>query len=187
MFPGMAKWQPYLFGLGMCGFSLFMMGAGTLGVPRRHWDMTLRRQRAGLRVPGHRLPDDGADGDLRPRGDRRRRDVPADHRRQRVPRQADRDARASPTSGRRTASRRRRSRSRSAITVARQQHRDGGVRRAGNVHARDGVPDLVRPLLLRQLEVPVDGVAAVELRRPGPATRPVRSRRARWRTAARQA
>jgi len=22
MFPGMAKWQPYLFGLGMCGFSL---------------------------------------------------------------------------------------------------------------------------------------------------------------------
>ena len=40
MFPGMAKWQPYVFGLGMAGFSLFMMGAGTLGVPRRHWDIT---------------------------------------------------------------------------------------------------------------------------------------------------
>ena len=40
MFPGLAKWQPYLFGLGMAGFSLFMMGAGTLGVPRRHWDMS---------------------------------------------------------------------------------------------------------------------------------------------------
>jgi cytochrome c oxidase subunit 1 len=41
MFPGLAKWQPYLFGLGMCSFALFMMGAGTLGVPRRHWDITL--------------------------------------------------------------------------------------------------------------------------------------------------
>src|SRR5512142_1394070 len=40
MFPGLAKWQPYLFGLGMSAFALFMMGAGTLGVPRRHWDIT---------------------------------------------------------------------------------------------------------------------------------------------------
>jgi cytochrome c oxidase subunit 1 len=37
--PGLAKLQPYLFGLGMGVFSLFMMGAGTLGVSRRHWDM----------------------------------------------------------------------------------------------------------------------------------------------------
>jgi cytochrome c oxidase subunit 1 len=36
---GLARWQPYLFGLGMCGVSLFLMGAGTLGVPRRHWDI----------------------------------------------------------------------------------------------------------------------------------------------------
>jgi cytochrome c oxidase subunit 1 len=36
---GLAKWQPYLFGLGMSGVSLFLMGAGTLGVPRRHWDI----------------------------------------------------------------------------------------------------------------------------------------------------
>ncbi|MBM3555196.1 MAG: cytochrome C oxidase subunit I [Alphaproteobacteria bacterium] len=40
MFPTMAKWQPYLFGFGAAGLSLFMMGAGTLGVSRRHWDNT---------------------------------------------------------------------------------------------------------------------------------------------------
>jgi cytochrome c oxidase subunit 1 len=41
VFPGLAKIQPYLFGIGAGGISLFMMGAGTLGVPRRHWDITL--------------------------------------------------------------------------------------------------------------------------------------------------
>ena len=41
MFPKLAKIQPYLFGIGAAGISLFMMGAGTLGVPRRHWDMTM--------------------------------------------------------------------------------------------------------------------------------------------------
>ncbi len=41
VFPRLAKIQPYLFGIGAAGISLFMMGAGTLGVPRRHWDMTL--------------------------------------------------------------------------------------------------------------------------------------------------
>ena len=38
--PGLAKFQPYLFGLGTAGLSLFLMGAGTLGVPRRHWDIS---------------------------------------------------------------------------------------------------------------------------------------------------
>ncbi len=37
---GWCKWQPYLFGLGAFGISMLMMGAGTLGVSRRHWDMT---------------------------------------------------------------------------------------------------------------------------------------------------
>ncbi|MDH5557517.1 MAG: cbb3-type cytochrome c oxidase subunit I [Alphaproteobacteria bacterium] len=37
-FPTLAKWQPYLFGVGVAGISVFMMGAGTLGVSRRHWD-----------------------------------------------------------------------------------------------------------------------------------------------------
>ncbi|MDH5707517.1 MAG: cbb3-type cytochrome c oxidase subunit I [Hylemonella sp.] len=45
--PGLAKWQPYLFGLGMAVFTLAMMGAGTLGVPRRHWDITF----AGASLP----------------------------------------------------------------------------------------------------------------------------------------
>jgi len=52
MFPKLAKWQPYLFGLGMCVFSLFMMGAGTLGVPRRHWDMTFAGNPLGHEFPG---------------------------------------------------------------------------------------------------------------------------------------
>ena len=37
--PTLARWQPYLFGLSMYAFVLVMMGAGTLGVSRRHWDM----------------------------------------------------------------------------------------------------------------------------------------------------
>ncbi len=37
--PGLAKWQPYIFGGGMTILILFMLGAGTLGVSRRHWDM----------------------------------------------------------------------------------------------------------------------------------------------------
>ena len=42
-----AQWQPYVFGLGVAGISMFMMGAGTLGVARRHWDMTF----AGTALP----------------------------------------------------------------------------------------------------------------------------------------
>jgi len=37
---GLARWQPYLFGFGAAGIAVFMMGAGTLGVSRRHWDIT---------------------------------------------------------------------------------------------------------------------------------------------------
>jgi cytochrome c oxidase subunit 1 len=40
MFKKVAQVQPYIFALGVAGISLFMMGAGTLGVPRRHWDIT---------------------------------------------------------------------------------------------------------------------------------------------------
>ncbi len=35
-----AQLQPYVFAIGVGGISLFMMGAGTLGVPRRVWDIT---------------------------------------------------------------------------------------------------------------------------------------------------
>lgn len=52
VFPGLAKWQPYLFGLGMGAASIFMMGAGTLGVPRRHWDIAFADS-----VLGHAFPE----------------------------------------------------------------------------------------------------------------------------------
>ena len=40
IFKKLAQWQPYIFAIGVAGISLFMMGAGTLGVARRHWDIT---------------------------------------------------------------------------------------------------------------------------------------------------
>jgi cytochrome c oxidase subunit I len=41
IWPGLARVQPFLFAIGAGGISLFMMGAGTLGVARRHWDIAL--------------------------------------------------------------------------------------------------------------------------------------------------
>lgn len=38
--PGVARWQPYVFGLGMLIFGAGMGMAGHLGVPRRHFDIT---------------------------------------------------------------------------------------------------------------------------------------------------
>ncbi len=49
---GLAKWQPYLFGIGMSGVALFLMGAGTLGVARRHWDMAFTGAALGYEYPG---------------------------------------------------------------------------------------------------------------------------------------
>jgi cytochrome c oxidase subunit 1 len=39
-FYGMARWQPWIFSIGMLVFSMAMTFAGTFGVPRRHWDTT---------------------------------------------------------------------------------------------------------------------------------------------------
>jgi cytochrome c oxidase subunit 1 len=50
--PGLAKWQPYLFGIGMALFALFMMGAGTLGVSRWHWDMAFTGASMPYEYPG---------------------------------------------------------------------------------------------------------------------------------------
>jgi cytochrome c oxidase subunit 1 len=50
--PGLAKWQPYLFGLSMYFFCLVMMGAGTLGVSRRHWDMAFSGSAMAYEWPG---------------------------------------------------------------------------------------------------------------------------------------
>ena len=37
--PKLCQIQPYLYGISMSILGLVMMGAGTLGVSRRHWDM----------------------------------------------------------------------------------------------------------------------------------------------------
>jgi cytochrome c oxidase subunit 1 len=50
--PELAKWQPYIFGGSMYFFVLVMMGAGTLGVSRRHWDMALSGAALGYEWPG---------------------------------------------------------------------------------------------------------------------------------------
>lgn len=50
--PGLAKWQPYLFAGGMTMLILFMMGAGTLGVSRRHWDMGFAGSVLKFEYPG---------------------------------------------------------------------------------------------------------------------------------------
>jgi cytochrome c oxidase subunit 1 len=50
--PGLAKYQPYLFGLSMYFFCLVMMGAGTLGVSRRHWDMAFSGAALAYQWPG---------------------------------------------------------------------------------------------------------------------------------------
>jgi cytochrome c oxidase subunit 1 len=50
--PAVAKWQPYVFGLGMTMVSVFLMAAGTLGVARRHWDMGFAGNPLGFQYPG---------------------------------------------------------------------------------------------------------------------------------------
>ena len=50
--PGLAKLQPYFYGLGMGCVSVFLMGAGTLGVPRRHWDINFADAAMGYDFPG---------------------------------------------------------------------------------------------------------------------------------------
>ena len=50
--PGLARIQPYLFGFSMYFFSLVMMGAGTLGVSRRHWDMAFSGHALAYEWPG---------------------------------------------------------------------------------------------------------------------------------------
>ncbi len=49
--PGVAKLQPYIFSLGAWVFSIAMMGAGTLGVQRRHADITFAGQPLAYEYP----------------------------------------------------------------------------------------------------------------------------------------
>ncbi|MDZ7751013.1 MAG: cbb3-type cytochrome c oxidase subunit I [Gammaproteobacteria bacterium] len=50
--PKMARLQPYVFGGGMTVLILFMLGAGTLGVSRRHWDMDFTGAALPFEYPG---------------------------------------------------------------------------------------------------------------------------------------
>jgi cytochrome c oxidase subunit I len=50
--PTWAKWQPYMFGIGTSLMGLFMMGAGTMGVSRRHWDMAFTGSAFSFEYPG---------------------------------------------------------------------------------------------------------------------------------------
>ncbi len=50
--PRIAKFQPYVFAAGMTLMILFMLGAGTLGVSRRHWDMDFTGAVLSFEYPG---------------------------------------------------------------------------------------------------------------------------------------
>ncbi|WP_269498778.1 cbb3-type cytochrome c oxidase subunit I [Castellaniella sp. S9] len=50
--PNLARIQPYFFGFAMYFFCLVMMGAGTLGVSRRHWDMAFSGHALAYEWPG---------------------------------------------------------------------------------------------------------------------------------------
>ena len=50
--PWMAKMQPYVFSAGMTIMILFLLGAGTLGVSRRHWDMDFTGAALSFEYPG---------------------------------------------------------------------------------------------------------------------------------------
>ncbi|NNG04833.1 MAG: cytochrome C oxidase subunit I [Inquilinus sp.] len=52
IWPRLATWQPYLFGIGVAGISFFMMGAGTLGISRRHWDIGFSDAAVTFDYPG---------------------------------------------------------------------------------------------------------------------------------------
>jgi cytochrome c oxidase subunit 1 len=52
IWPALAKWQPWLFGIGTALQAFFMMGAGTLGVSRRHWDMAFTGSAFEWAYPG---------------------------------------------------------------------------------------------------------------------------------------
>jgi hypothetical protein len=146
--PGLAKWQPYLFGLSMYFFCLVMMGAGTLGVSRRHWDMAFSGAALAYEWPGAAYLMMGLVGIAGIAAivggaiyiyvtvgsllwGKRLDGAPA--------------AKFTPIP-------------RTAPTAVAQSYGSAGFRRAGHLRAGDGVPGVVHPVLLHQLEVPVAGL-----------------------------
>jgi cytochrome c oxidase subunit 1 len=49
--PRLAKWQPWVYGTGLILLSVFMTLAGTLGAPRRHWDVTFTNALIPVQLP----------------------------------------------------------------------------------------------------------------------------------------
>ena len=147
--PKLARWQPYLFGIGAAGVSLFMMGAGTLGVSRRHWDITFSEAHLHLRLPGHGVPDDGPERHrCAPRGGRRRPVCRRGGRLDPVRQEGDGDVDKGVEADR-----------------ALRPGSGGNLRQrrylasAGHLRSGRDLLHLLRPLLLRQLEVPVRDLA----------------------------
>jgi cytochrome c oxidase subunit 1 len=54
--------QPYVFGIGMALVSVFMMGAGTLGVSRRHWDIGFSDAQLSFEYPATAVAMMGLNG-----------------------------------------------------------------------------------------------------------------------------
>ncbi len=150
VFKKVAQWQPYLFGIGALGISMFMMGAGTLGVSRRNWDIAFYRCARPLRLSAGRLPDARPERSVRHHGDHRRHHVRRRHRLLDPVRGQARRGGSPRQPGRLP------------------RRRDGGLhlRRRGDAEAaRHRCPShpllrLVRAVLLHQLEILIGGMAA---------------------------
>jgi cytochrome c oxidase subunit I len=139
-FPRLAKWQPYMFGLGVAGISLFMMGAGTLGVSRRHWDITFSDSTLDFSYP-----EAGAERAVGDRRSPRRPDVYRRRRRVGVLRPQGRGQDSA----------------RGTLRTARDcDLRQFGIAAHSRHHrAGRGILRCLRAVLLRQLEIPVRHLA----------------------------
>jgi hypothetical protein len=147
--PTLAKWQPYLFGFSMYFFCLVMMGAGTLGVSRRHWDMAFQGAALAYEWPGAAYLMMGLVGIAGIMAIVGRRDLHLHH---------GGFAAVGPEARERRHEREVHAGAACGAERGGAELRLDGLRGAGHLHARDGLPARLRPLLLHQLEVPVDGV-----------------------------
>ncbi|MEI2746921.1 MAG: cbb3-type cytochrome c oxidase subunit I [Ottowia sp.] len=147
--PKLAQWQPYLFGFSMYFFCLVMMGAGTLGVSRRHWDMAFQGAALAYEWPGAAYLMMASGGHRWHGGDCRWRHLHLRHR-------------GFPAVGSQAG--RRCQQPEVHAAGACHAHGGGPDRRRGWLHrprhlrAGAGVPGRLRALLLHQLEVPLDPV-----------------------------
>jgi cytochrome c oxidase subunit 1 len=147
--PKLAQWQPYLFGFSMYFLLLGDDGRGNAGCVAPPLGHGFPGRRAGLRMAGCCLPDDGAGGHRWHGGDCRWRHLHLRHRRFLA-----------------VGSQARRRCQQPEVHAAGACHAHGGgpdrrrgwLHRARHLRAGAGVPGRLRALLLHQLEVPLDPV-----------------------------